>query len=139
MAKNPHIRAVEGEQSATAAAETSVTAEQVLPTEKEYIPEEDWYEEPAPRRASTWILPTLALVAVAAWSGFFGWANRAEMLAGAPPQQWIGWITAWATPVLLVVRSIGYDQPRAQPGARVPRNADPRTRLPWQDRHRAPV
>ncbi len=107
MTKNPHIRAVEGEQAAAAAAETSITTEPALLAEEaaaeDWAPADDWYEEPVPRRAPLWIAPTLALVAIAVWSTFFGWANRAEMLAGAPPQQWIGWITAWATPVLLVL------------------------------------
>lgn len=65
---------------------------------------EDWAEDDtAPRRSFGWLLPTSALLAIAGWSGFFGWANSGPMLAGATPQQWIGWIGDWSLPVLLVV------------------------------------
>lgn len=103
MTKNPHIRAVEGEQAVETAAQTSTPLETEPLPETHYEAAEDWDEEPAPHRNLGWIVPILAILAIAVWSGFFGWANRAEMLAGAASQQWIGWITAWATPVLLVV------------------------------------
>ncbi|MBS0255425.1 MAG: ATPase [Proteobacteria bacterium] len=43
----------------------------------------------------------LALTAIAAWSGWFGWANQRELLAATPAQA-AGWIGLWAQPVLLV-------------------------------------
>jgi hypothetical protein len=64
--------------------------------------EEAWEEEPGPRRID-WIVPTLAVLAVLGWTGFFGWAHQREILAGGTPEQWSGWIVAWAVPVLLVV------------------------------------
>lgn len=63
---------------------------------------EDWDDAPAPSR-SGWIAPVLAGLTIVGWSAFFGWANRAAMLAGATPGQWIDWIVAWASPVLLVL------------------------------------
>jgi hypothetical protein len=63
---------------------------------------EAWDEEPAPR-SWHWVGPTLAGLAVVGWTGFFGWANQRDILAGGTPQQWSGWIVAWAVPVLLVV------------------------------------
>ena len=64
---------------------------------------DEWYEEETPRARRGWIVPTLAVLAIIGWTGFFGWTNRTEILAGAGPQQWIGWITSWAILVLLVV------------------------------------
>jgi chromosome segregation ATPase len=64
--------------------------------------EEVWEDEPGPR-SWDWIVPTLAVLAIVGWSGFFAWVHQGEMLAGGTPEQWSGWIVAWAVPVLLVV------------------------------------
>jgi chromosome segregation ATPase len=64
--------------------------------------EETWEEEPSPRRFG-WLVPTLAVLAILGWTGFFGWAHQAAILAGGTPEQWSGWIVAWSVPVLLVV------------------------------------
>ena len=64
--------------------------------------EEVWEDEPGPRNWD-WIVPTLATLAILGWTGFFGWVHQGEMLAGGTPEQWSGWIVAWAVPVLLVV------------------------------------
>jgi chromosome segregation ATPase len=66
--------------------------------------EESWEEdEEARHRRLDWLLPSAAVVAVLGWTGFFGWANQGDILAGGTPQQWSGWIVSWAVPVLLVV------------------------------------
>jgi chromosome segregation ATPase len=65
--------------------------------------EEEWQDEEPAARNYGWVMPALAVLAVIGWSGFFGWANRAEVLAGGTPQQWSAWIVAWSVPVLLVV------------------------------------
>lgn len=63
---------------------------------------EEWDEEPdLPRRNV--ILPALAIAVTLGWTGFFGWVNHQEMLAGAAPATWAGWITDWAVPVVLVI------------------------------------
>ncbi|MEQ8412613.1 MAG: ATPase [Erythrobacter sp.] len=55
-----------------------------------------------------WAAPAIALFAIAAWTGFYGWALRDELAAAtsAPPGSWIGWIVDWSIPVLLV--GVGY-------------------------------
>ena len=63
----------------------------------------EWEDVVAPSSRTGWIMPGLAGLAIAGWTAFFGWVYRAEMLAGAPPGQWIDWIVAWASPVLLVL------------------------------------
>lgn len=81
------------------------------PTDDAFSPEEaeqafavEWVEEDQPaRRATAWLLPAGALLAIFAWTGFFGYANQDALLAGGTPQQWIGWIGDWSPPVLLVV------------------------------------
>ena len=64
--------------------------------------EQDWDEEPALHRRNV-LLPLVAVAAILGWTGFFGWAHQAEMLGGAAPATWAGWITDWAVPVLLVI------------------------------------
>ncbi|QYU70924.1 hypothetical protein J4558_12775 [Leptolyngbya sp. 15MV] len=64
---------------------------------------EDWYEEPQAAARWRWIVPTLALAAVLAWTAFYGWAHRDEILAGGAPRQWTAWVVAWAVPTLLIV------------------------------------
>jgi len=56
---------------------------------------------PSPARFG-WLAPALALLAVAAWTGFFGWAHLEAMRAGAPPQDWANWVVQWAVPVALI-------------------------------------
>lgn len=75
------------------------------PDSSEMLLDEAWLEsEPeahAPSRFG-WMAPTLALVAIAGWTGFFGWAISGEVMAGAPPTAWAGWIVAWSVPVALI-------------------------------------
>ncbi|MEP7223090.1 MAG: ATPase, partial [Novosphingobium sp.] len=63
--------------------------------------DEDWFVEPATRPTRDWLPPALALTAIAAWTGFFVWANP-ELLSGATPQQGVDYVTSWAVPVLLI-------------------------------------
>jgi hypothetical protein len=67
--------------------------------------DETW-EEPAetrPRSRFGWVIPTFAILTVTAWTALFVVAQRDVLLAGGTLQQWTGWITSWAIPVLLVV------------------------------------
>ncbi len=64
--------------------------------------EEDDDAEPGLGRYG-WVVPTLAILAVIGWTGFFGWVHQRELLAGTTPAQWAEWIVDWAVPVLLVV------------------------------------
>ncbi len=68
--------------------------------------QEEWVDEHAEdvaRPRGTWIVPTLAILSILGWTGFFGWVHQAEMLAGASPAQWSAWISEWCIPVLLVI------------------------------------
>ena len=73
----------------------------------EMLLEEAWEEgagevgEVASARAG-WLPPALALLAMAGWTGFFGWTISAEVIAGAPPAAWSGWIGQWSVPMALI-------------------------------------
>lgn len=105
MSRRRHIHAIgdgaadsdTGEIVEAAAVEDEVAGEEVMP------PWDDDFAEPVQRRR-IWpiVLGMLAILAVLGWTAFFGWTNRAAMMAGAAPAQWIGWVTQWAVPVLLV-------------------------------------
>jgi hypothetical protein len=86
--------------AAQSTAAEPVAADQTLVLDEAL--EEDWVEEPTLRRWG-WVVPTLALLAVAGWTGFFGWVHQREILTGSTPEQWSSWIVAWSVPVLLVV------------------------------------
>ncbi len=66
---------------------------------------ETWEEDDelasSPAR-SGWLAPSLAVLVIAGWSGFFVWAHLADIRGGAAPAQWAGWIVEWAVPVALV-------------------------------------
>src|SRR5688500_14183870 len=99
MSRRDNLVAVGSDPDSAATAEPSSTA---APEHEELRVEEMWEDEPAPRRFG-WIVPTLAILAVLGWTGFFGWAHQREMLGGGTPQEWSDWIVAWSAPVLLVV------------------------------------
>jgi chromosome segregation ATPase len=79
------------------------------PEESPHEPEpvETWEEDgdgfSPPIGRFAWILPTLAVLTVLAWTGFFGWIHQQAILEGASPSQWADWVVDWATPVLLVI------------------------------------
>ena len=95
-----------GDDGAANAAQAEA-GEPAAPSEDTLDLAESWAEgakdEPAPRPARFgWLAPVLALLAIAAWTGFFGWAHLAEIRSGAAPAQWAAWIVAWAVPTALV-------------------------------------
>lgn len=66
---------------------------------------ESWLEtedEPQPTTRFGWLAPTLAVLTVAAWTAFFGWAHGAAMLSGALPNAWATWAVQWSVPVALI-------------------------------------
>lgn len=75
------------------------------PDSGEMLLEEAWVESepdaPAPPRFG-WLAPTLALLTILGWTGFFGWTISGEVTAGAAPTAWAGWIVAWSVPTALV-------------------------------------
>ncbi len=64
-------------------------------------PEDTANEGPAPARFG-WLAATLAVLVVAGWSAFFGWALMGDIANGAAPREWAGWIVQWSVPVALV-------------------------------------
>ena len=109
MAGRHHIRALgrKGDDNGTAqetlgeGAEASESADPA--TELELS--ESWLEEGEPEAPATrfgWLAPSLAIIAVMGWTGFFGWAHFPEMSRGAVPAQWADWAVQWTVPVVLI-------------------------------------
>ena len=70
-------------------------------------PDQDWGEEaelPASPRRLGWLAPALAILAVAGWTAFFGWAMRAKVFTPSPdaPRIWASLIGQWAVPTALI-------------------------------------
>ncbi|MBX7526875.1 ATPase [Qipengyuania vesicularis] len=106
MAKRSHITVVEGETAPTAAEEDTLVLENTMaeePVAEEEPVYEEWYEEEIERPSRGWITPSLSLLAIAVWTGFYFWANRTDILAGGTAQAWASWIVSWSVPVLLVL------------------------------------
>jgi len=56
---------------------------------------------PAPVRFG-WLAPLLAIVTLAGWTGFFGWAHQAALLGNAAPAEWASLIVQWSVPAGLI-------------------------------------
>ena len=102
MAFGPEAKAGDADQAAESA---DLAAEVATPSEEYLVVEDAWIEDEPVRRMGRfgWVVPTLAVLAVLGWTGFFGWIHQQAILAGASPAQWSEWIVDWAVPVLLVV------------------------------------
>ncbi|ANY20721.1 hypothetical protein A6F68_02221 [Tsuneonella dongtanensis] len=106
MSGGSHIRAVGPGSGADAPGEATRSVDEPLTLEEgwaEQGPVEEYWEEPAPRRFTGWLVPTLAVIAVVGWTAFFAWANRATLASGVTPQAGTQLVVDWAVPVLLVV------------------------------------
>lgn len=106
MSGGTHIRAVGHGSGADAPGETVSAGDEPLTLDEswaEEAPADEYWEEPTPSRLSGWLVPSIAGLAVAGWTGFFGWANREMFVDGLSPQAAVGLIVDWAVPVLLVV------------------------------------
>lgn len=79
------------------------THEEQTYREPDHGGDDDWAGEARRAPRGTWITPTLAVLAIFGWTGFFGWVHGPQMLAGASPELWSGWIASWSMPVLLVI------------------------------------
>ena len=104
MGKGSHIRAV-GRGNAEPRAETPSEDDipvEGIPQEAEYSHEvaDDGFATP---RRGGWLLPLTMVLLIAAWTGFFGWSIRREILAAPQLEDWIEWIGTWSLPVILVL------------------------------------
>jgi hypothetical protein len=90
-----------GEEPVEGQQQTTPAPEEVLALDEAWEEAADAEAPPAARFG--WLLPTLAITVIVAWTAFFGWANVDAILAGAGSAQWTAWVAAWASPVLLVV------------------------------------
>lgn len=102
MSNGRHIRAIG---NGVADSEAGAIVETVAPGEDAAVGAEEWawdegLEDPVPQ-PSRWPAG-LAILAVLGWTGFFAWANAPAMLGGGTSAQWMGWVSQWAMPVLLV-------------------------------------
>lgn len=105
MMNRDHIRAVEHEDNSPESLSSADDAGRIVESD-ETIDEDgdvEWVEEPLPSRSKSWIIPTVFVLAILGWTGFFGWSYRESILSGGTPVQWIGWIVAWTIPVLLIL------------------------------------
>ncbi|WP_271077750.1 hypothetical protein [Aurantiacibacter sp. MUD61] len=105
MSRRRSLHPVDNDEAFEAEAETAPEIEQEAEHESEsdqFLTEPEYEDAYRPARFG-WVVPTLAILAVLGWTGFFGWIHQAEILAGATPSQWADWIVAWCVPVLLIV------------------------------------
>lgn len=107
MARRHQMRALGRKGGADDAAGTAITEEHGPSDASDAEPlllEEAWAEPEfeASRPRFGWLAPTLAILLMAGWTGFFAWAISAEALAGAPPAAWSGWIVQWSVPMALI-------------------------------------
>lgn len=104
MTNGWQIQAVNGEQAQTTSVEQpSDVVDEPITLEEEWVAEEiDEVESGVRRRWIDWLVPSTAIIAMSAWTGFFGWAFREDILAGGSPEQWIGWTINWSVPMLLI-------------------------------------
>jgi hypothetical protein len=101
MSGGSHIVAVGPENARSGAQEETLKGAQ-----DEVLALDEAWEEPAetrPRSRFGWVFPVLAGLTIAGWTALFVIAQKDILLAGGTLQQWTGWITSWAIPVLLVV------------------------------------
>ena len=108
MSGGSNIRAIGSDAAQDAPKQSQDGAEDApLSLEEEWAEsagDDFWEDEIATaKRDLSWITPVLACLAIAAWTGFYGWAMQVEILAGGTPAQWIGWVINWSIPVLLIV------------------------------------
>ncbi|MEP5938917.1 MAG: ATPase [Erythrobacter sp.] len=108
MSEGSNIRAIGSDAAQDAQNPSQVQADSSpLALEEGWVEETEsdfWEEElAASGRDWSWLKPAIALLAIAGWTGFYGWALQSEILAGGTPAQWIGWIINWSIPVLLIV------------------------------------
>lgn len=101
MTGGSNIRAVGPEDAQTALDHDAVGG---TPADSDAVVLEDdyWEEERSALSWTRFLWPSLAVALMLGWTAFYGWTHHQQMLAGGTLDQWTGWITAWAVPVLLI-------------------------------------
>ena len=100
-----HIRAVERDDESQESLPGGEDGADFAPSHEDEgdVGQVEWVEEIASTRSKSWVLPALFVCAILGWTGFFAWSYREDIVVGGTPDQWVGWITAWAIPVVLVL------------------------------------
>ena len=71
-------------------------------SETEYAPEYEEYLEPAPRRWGPIVAASALALLFLGWTGFWAWANQAELMRFSSPARLVELIGLWAVPVSLL-------------------------------------
>lgn len=101
MSGGSNIRAIGHESAQDAQTQTSeITEEEPLALDDSW--EEDWVEESVSRPRFDWVIPATAALAIAGWTGFFGWTFREPMMSGGSAADWVIWVVNWSVPVMLI-------------------------------------
>ncbi len=106
MTNGSHIRAVD---EAAISAEALDDAPEAIAVEEA---SDDWdydqanidiSDDSARWRWGAILAAISALATMAAWTGYFVWSNWSAIVSGASQQQWIAWVSIWATPIVLIL------------------------------------
>ena len=98
MAGEPKIRAIAQDHDDGSNDEPHYDPEFV----SEQADEEDGLEDTEQRRSFNWLWPVIFLFAMTAWTAFFAYAHRETFITGGTLQQWMGLISSWSLPILLL-------------------------------------
>jgi hypothetical protein len=106
MSGGSHIRAIGAGSDAAASGEASQHGEDPLTLEESWAEQrafDEAWDEPLPRPARGLLAPSLASLAVVAWSAFFAWAHLSQMRGGITPAAGAQLLIDWSIPTLLVI------------------------------------
>ena len=102
MGEKRHIIPIRDESDAETAQATAARKDEVLALDESWEAGAAWDVE-TPVRRFDWLAPALAGLAVAVWTGIYVWTLRDALLTGGTTEQWIGWLSQWSMPVLLIL------------------------------------
>ena len=106
MTGGSHIVAIGADADASEGQEEHAEGVRDALTLEDEWAEEEYFEDESYATVGSWkdwIVPAIAVLALAAWTGAFAFANWSEMIAGATVGQWTSWISQWAMPAGLIV------------------------------------
>jgi hypothetical protein len=106
MSGGSHIRAIGPESGASASGESVEVSGEPLTLDESWAEEphyEGEWEHVPPRYWSAFFAPAIAVVAIAGWTVFFGWAHAGELRQGLAPVDGAQLLTDWSVPTLLVL------------------------------------